>query len=77
MSSEFDLEKQAGESVTNPIVTSERSNDTPYHGPSKSSFTFQNVGYTVDTPKGKKTILEGVDGCVQKGSVGSSNETYC
>lgn len=66
MDSNKDIEKQEATASSSAADTPSQS----VSGICKSNFKFgwKDVSYSVDTPKGKKQILQNVNGCVEKGS---------
>jgi hypothetical protein len=63
-----DIEKQES-----PLASSSaaESASASLSGPSKSdcNFAWKDISFTVDTPSGKKQILQNVNGCVEKGTL--------
>jgi hypothetical protein len=64
-----DLEKQAdsaARAVSNPSPLDLSSAPTPKYS-NNCNFAWKNISYSVDTPAGKKQILQNINGCVEKG----------
>jgi len=64
-----DLEKQANSAAlvtTNTSSPDLSSASTPKHS-HNCNFAWKNISYSVDTPAGKKQILQNINGCVEKG----------
>ena len=68
MNTNIDIEKQE-DVVANSSGVSSQSPTTSVSALSKSNckFAWKDISYSVDTPNGKKQILQNVNGCVEKG----------
>lgn len=66
MDSNNDIEKQ--EATASPSAADSPSQSVSGLCNSSFKFGWKDVSYSVDTPKGKKQILQNVNGCVEKGN---------